>query len=56
MEYGEATPEKQIIILLDWQKAFDKITHEALFKAMERMNLPAKFQNLIKEIYKNQRF
>ena len=56
MEYGEATPEKLIIILLDWQKAFDKITHEALFKAMERMNLPDKYRNRVKEMYKTPKF
>ena len=56
MEYGEATPEKQILVLLDWQKAFDNISHEALFSAMERMNLPNKYVNRIKEIYKNQTF
>ena len=56
MEYGEATPEKQILVLLDWQKAFDKISHEALFSSLERMNFPVKYINIIKEIYKHPTF
>ena len=44
------------MVLLDWEKAFDKVSHEALFSAMERMNLPDKYQNLIKDIYKKPTF
>ena len=41
------------MLLLDWEKAFDKLTHKALFKAMEKMNINPKLINLVKMIYKN---
>ena len=28
------------MILLDWEKAFDKISHEKLIEALERVNIP----------------
>lgn len=36
------------MILLEWQKAFDKIDQEALFEAMERMNIDPKLIRLTK--------
>ena len=56
MEYGEQTDNKDIMVLLDWEKAFDKGTHEALHQALARMNVPLKFRNLIKHIYKEPKF
>ena len=56
MEYGERTGNKEILVLLDWEKAFDKITHEALHQAMARMNVHIKYRNIIKQIYKNPKF
>ena len=40
------------MLLLDWEKAFDKLTHKALFVAMEKMNVDAKLINLVKMIYR----
>jgi len=39
--------------LLDWEKAFDKVTHEALFNALDRMGVPDKLKTLIRQLYKN---
>jgi len=44
------------MVLLDWEKAFDKVTHEALFSALERIGIDQKLIRLIKEIYKNPKF
>ena len=51
MEYGERTGNKEILVLLDWDKAFDKITHEALHQALARMNVHIKYRNIIKQLY-----
>ena len=40
------------MVLLDWEKAFDKVTHTGLFEALERMNIAPKLRNLIKQLYK----
>ena len=44
------------MLLLDWEKAFDKLTHEALFIAMEKMNIDKKLIRLVKMLYKNPEF
>jgi len=56
IEFGEKTNNPAYFVLLDWEKAFDKVTHEALFNALDRMGTPDKFQNLIKQLYKNTNF
>ena len=44
------------VLLLDWEKAFDKITHKGLHDALERMRVDPKIRNLIKQLYKNPSF
>ena len=39
LEAGESTTNKIILVLLDWEKAFDKLTKEGLFSALERANI-----------------
>ena len=41
-----------IMVLLDWEKAFDKVSREGLFSAMHRLSLPGKYQNVIKKYQK----
>ena len=45
-----------IIVALDWAKAFDKITHEALYLSLRRLGIPAKLINMIKALYKSPSF
>ena len=40
------------MLLLDWEKAFDKVSHEWLFKALEAMCIPAQLLDMIKELCK----
>ena len=40
------------LILLDWEKAFDKVNHEKLYEAMSRMNIDPKLIALTKQLYK----
>ena len=61
LEVGESTTSAQstnklILVLLDWEKAFDKLTLEGLFTALERANIPAKIIAIIKAIYANPEF
>jgi hypothetical protein len=44
------------VVLLDWEKAFDKVTQKGLFTALERMSINPKLINIIKELYKNPSF
>ena len=44
------------MILLDWENAFDRITHQALFAALEGFGIPDETISLIKQLYKNPTF
>ena len=46
MEIGERAGTKVNMVLLDWEKAFDKISHASLFTAMERQGIDPKLINL----------
>ena len=39
------------MVLLDWEKAFDKVTRPGLWSAMERMNIPTKLLNVVQSLY-----
>ena len=41
---------------MDWAQAFDKINREALYIAMEKMNIPTKYINVIKVMYTKTKF
>jgi len=53
---GYRSDVKLNIILLDWEKAFDKVSHEAMHAALERMNLPIKYLDILRELYKKTQF
>ncbi len=40
------------MLLLDWAKAFDKITHDGFISALDRMGLAPKLINIIANIYR----
>ena len=56
MDVGYRAGQKLTMILLDWEQAFDKINQEAMHEALDRMNLPPKYRNIIREIYKKNHF
>ena len=56
LEEGESTTNKLILVLLDWEKAFDKLTREGLFSALRRANLPDKIVQVIAAIYEHPEF
>ena len=41
------------MIFLDWEKVFDRISHQRLFEALERMKINAKMINNIKALYEH---
>ena len=53
VDRGERTrmKTKTLLVLLDWEKAFDKVNHDKLIEALKRMNLPAKITNMVKALY-----
>ena len=42
-----------ILIFLDWEKAFDRISHQRLFEALERMKIDTKMINNIRALYEH---
>ena len=56
IERAEATGQSLYTILLDWEKAFDKIHPEALLTALTRYGVPPHFTGLIKNIYTSPQF
>ena len=50
------TGNKIILLLLDWEKAFDRVYKTSLFKALERMGITGKILRVIKNIYNKPTF
>jgi hypothetical protein len=50
-EHGEQTTKRTIMLLLDWENAFDKVTRAGLFSALERVSVDSKLIKLIKALY-----
>ena len=45
-----------LLVLLYWEKAFDKIYHHKLIEALERLNIPEEIVGIIKATYTNIKF
>ena len=44
------------MVLLDWEKAFDKVDRDKMFEALERMSVHPKLINVTKSLYKDTQF
>ena len=44
------------MLLLDWEKAFDGITHKWLFEALEYFGIPGEILGVIRALYKDPEF
>ena len=55
-EYGQQTNNRLHMVLLDWEKAFDKVDREGLIIALKRMKVPEKLTNIIEQIYTDTEF
>ena len=50
MDMSERQGTNLTLILLDWEKAFDKIDHDRLLEALGRLNIPTKLITWIDSI------
>ena len=44
------------MVLLDWEKSFDKVDRNKMFEALERISVSKTYINIIKSLYKNTQF
>ncbi len=44
------------MVLVDWEKAFDKVDRETLFIALERMGVDEKIIIIVRSLYKETEF
>ena len=54
--FGEGTNNPVFLVLLDWEKAFDKIPHDILFKCLDRMGVPEQIIASCRKLYANPGF
>jgi exonuclease III len=53
VHYAEATETNGLIVALDQEKAYDKISHEYLWRTLEKYNLPQRFINMVRSLYES---
>ena len=51
IEYAERADMKRLMVVLDWEKAFDKISHKWLFKSLEGFQIPEEILGVIRGFY-----
>ena len=56
MTQARGTTNDTVMVLFDWEKAFDKVRQEALIIALERMGISRKLVNMVKAMYRNPTF
>lgn len=49
--YAEATEQNGMIVALDQEKAYDKVVHNYLWKALEAFGIPKKLILTVKVLY-----
>ena len=52
IDYAELVEEDGLIIALDQEKAYDKITHDYLWKILEKTEILPQFTEIVKSLYK----
>merc|ERR1712023_395120 len=55
-DFAEMKGARLSMALLDWEKAFDKIQHDKLFLALERLGFSQQYVDVIKNCYTNPTF
>jgi hypothetical protein len=53
IDYAEATETNGVIVALDQEKAYDKISHNYLWKTLKRLNLPQHFIDIVRSLYES---
>ena len=44
------------MLLLDWEKAFDRVFHQKLLESLRRIRIPEKIVKVVESLYKNPEF
>ena len=52
-DFAEMKGRDRYFCLLDWENAFDKIDHDALFSALERLDIDPHFVEVLKNCYRH---
>ena len=52
-KFAEISERNGAVVALDQEKAYDKITHQYLWKTLDAFNMPKLFTKTVKELYKN---
>ena len=55
-DLDEQSGENVVLVLLDWEKAFDKIDQSRMMEALRRLNIPRKIIANIEAIYERPKF
>ena len=55
-DISEKSKSHSTLILLDWEKAFDKVAHDRMLETLRRLEVPPRIYNLIKSFYSNPQF
>ena len=50
-EYAEKGKNRSFVVLLDWEKAFDKADQSMLMESLKWHGIPEPLRNLIKKLY-----
>lgn len=53
IQYAEVTKENDALVALDQEKAYDRISHDYLWKVLEKFKIPQRFINAVKALYNN---
>lgn len=53
MAWAEASEENGAIVALDQEKAYDKISHDYLWRILERFGVPEGFSSVVKSLYRH---
>lgn len=53
---AEITGRNISVVMLDWEKAFDRLDHDRLMESLQRLEVPPRLLQLIKDIYTHPKF
>ena len=55
-EYAEQNSENLVLVLLDWEKAFDKLKHHEMWQALEEIGVLDPLLDILRQLYANPEF
>ena len=55
-DIAEESRSRSTLILLDWEKAFDRVAQEKVIETLKRLLVPNRICNLVASFYQNPEF